>query len=201
MTYRCEDGFSPSSLRKSVCKKGKSMFDFGWKPALRKLTCTSIKLEVHERKNSSSKLSCPWDTISYKCFVNSTDPNMFLTWEITALSLGGMTQSVLYNKNSTHPSKTQLPMDISITLDILTDAYMESTIKFTQLPGINLREFFIVCKTVNIEEATYVDSEIPLGIILCTITTTTTTTTTTTIIIIIIIVVVVIVIIMHSVLY
>ena len=165
MTYRCEDGFSPSSLRKSDCKKGKSIYDFEWKPALRKLTCTSIKLEVYERKNSSSKLSCPWDTISYKCFVNSTDPNMFLTWEITALILGEMTRSILYDKNSTSPSETQLPMNISITLDILTDAYMESTITFTQLPGINLREIFLVCKTVNMEEITYVDSEIPLGIL------------------------------------
>ena len=167
MNYRCEDGFSPSTIRKSDCRRGESIYDFEWKPALRKLTCTSINLEVHERKNSSSKLSCPWDTISYKCFVNSTDPNMFLTWEITSLSLGQMTRSVLYNNNSIPPSKTQLPMNISITLDILTDVYMESTIMFTQLPGINLREVFLICKTVNMEERTYVDSELPLGI-LCT---------------------------------
>ena len=185
MTYRCEDGFSPSSIRKSLCRRGETIYDFEWKPALRKLTCTSIKLEVYERKNSSSKLSCPWDTISYKCFVNSTDPNMFLTWEITALSLGVMTQSVLYDKNSIPPNTTQLPMNISITLDILTDIYMESTIIFTQLPGINLREFLLVCKTVNMKEITYyVDSEIPLGILFCTI-----------------IIIIIIIIIMHSVLY
>ena len=165
MAYQCEDGFISSSGNKrisSICTKTKNQSAFRWIPALQEHTCTSLRLILHERKNSSS-FNCPGDTISYKCFVKSSEPNdMYLTWDITFP--GQKTQSVTYSRSSFPEDMVKLSMNVTTILDTLRYEYMESTILLTQLPDINLRNALLACSTMNMEKATFVDVEIPLGI-------------------------------------
>ena len=162
VTYKCEDGFSPSNnVSTSTCRSKGSYHDFKWTPPLEEHHCSSLKLEFHEKKSSSSKLFCPLGTISYKCTVNSTEPNMYLEWIV--LYLGQLPQSAIYNRSSIAPNVTKLSKIVNTTLDTVQYEYMESTVILTQLPGIDLRKALLTCKTLNMEKQTFVDAEIALG--------------------------------------
>ena len=165
VTYHCKDGFIPSGVTAQFyCKKDEKELEFKWVPLFGMLQCTELKLMLHEQ---SKNLICPWDFVSYKCIVNSSDVNVYLKWYIKYP--GFSAQSIIYDRNSI-PNKVKLPnlTNVTLTLNDLQDGYIESTIELTPKQDIDLSRVQLKCSTIlDIEKSiTVASNEIPLGMIL-----------------------------------
>ena len=165
VTCHCKDEFTPHNITAQYyCRK--TDVEYKWVPVLEPLYCTALKLSLH---NQSTTFFCPWDSISYKCIVNSTDPNAYIKWHIKFPNVSS-TQTVVYDRNSIPKRVKQLIFHTSTILNVLIrDEYMESIITFTPTLGIDLRRTQLDCTTLDHRKSILLATDgIPSGMF-CTI--------------------------------
>ena len=162
--FHCEDGFSPYGVTAEYYCKRSGRYKFIWVPVFEPLHCTALKLTLYER---STNFKCPSDFISYKCTVNSSDPNAYLKWHIEYPGLS--TQTIVYNRNSITKTSKQIKFYANVILNVLLkDRYMESTISFIPTDGIDFRRIQLNCSTINIEKSILEVADEFLSGMLCT---------------------------------
>ena len=108
-------------------------------------------LDALERNVSRRDIECPGDTIPYICSVASNSEMVQLTWRVTLP--GGMTAYITYNNTSILNTVDDIGIHNIVTTltNFTSDEYIDSTIVFTVLAGVDLNVTMLECLSEDLD--------------------------------------------------
>ena len=151
INYKCSDGFRPSKIMTSHCTDLAE-----WVPAPEQHNCTrviglkmknsfnifvdkidyyvaSVSLTPLQHVESREDISCPGDSMSFNCSIESNSENIVLEWHVNIH--GQIPINITYNRNSSANSVSMLNRYINSSLgQYVEDQYIDSTLGISVLP-------------------------------------------------------------------